>query len=34
MPVDTKLVAYWNAEKPEFGPDWSMQLTVKFLFPK
>jgi hypothetical protein len=34
MPVDTKLVAYWNAEKPDFGPDWSMQFTVKFLFPK
>jgi hypothetical protein len=34
MPVDMKLVAYWNAEKPDFGPDWSMQFTVKFLFPK
>lgn len=34
MPVDMKLVGYWNAEKPEYGPDWSMQFTLKFLFPK
>ena len=34
VPVDYKLTAYWNAEKPEFGPDWSLQFTVKFLFPK
>ena len=34
LPVDFKLVAYWNAEKPKFGPDWSLQFTVKFLFPK
>ena len=34
QPVDFKLVAYWNAERPENAPDWSLQLTVKFLFPK
>lgn len=34
VPVDYKLTAYWNAEKPEFGPDWSLQFTVKFLFPQ
>jgi hypothetical protein len=34
LPVDLKLAAYWNAEKPEFGPDWNLQFTIKFLFPK
>lgn len=34
LPVDLKLAAYWNAEKPTFGPDWNLQFTVKFLFPK
>lgn len=34
QPVDYKLVAYKNVEKPEFGPDWSLQFTVKWLFPK
>jgi hypothetical protein len=34
LPVDFKLAGYWNAEKPEFGPDWTLQFTVKFLFPK
>ena len=34
QPVDFKLMAYWNAEKPRFGADYTLQLTVKFLFPK
>ena len=34
QPVDFKLASYWNAEAPEFGPDWSLQFSVKFLFPK
>ena len=34
QPVDFKLMSYWNVEKPEFGADWSMQFTVKFLIPK
>lgn len=34
MPVDFKLQAYTNVEKPEGGPDWSMMFAVKFLFPK
>ena len=34
LPVDYKLTAYWNAEKPEFGPDWQLQFTIKFLLPK
>lgn len=34
LPVDYKLTAYWNAEKPEHAPDWNLQFTIKFLFPK
>jgi len=34
LPVDLKLAGYWNAENPTFGPDWNLQFTVKFLFPK
>lgn len=34
LPVDFKLAAYYNIEKPKFGPDWNLQFTVKLLFPK
>jgi len=34
QPVDISLKGYWNAEKPDAGPDWSLAFTVKFLFPK
>ena len=29
-----QLQPFWYAEKPDNGPDWSLQLQVKFLFPK
>ncbi|MHC4558453.1 MAG: transporter family protein [Planctomycetota bacterium] len=34
MPVDFKLAAYWNAEKPDGSAEWTLQFTVKMLFPK
>ncbi|MHC4521086.1 MAG: hypothetical protein ACYTAS_21035 [Planctomycetota bacterium] len=34
QPVDFKIAGYWNAETPENGADWSIQFTVKLLFPK
>lgn len=34
LPVDFKAAAYYNVEKPRFAPEWNLQLTVKFLFPK
>ena len=34
QPVDFKLQAFGNVEKPDGGPDWSMMFAVKFLFPK
>jgi hypothetical protein len=33
-PVDFKVQSFWYAEKPDNGPDWSLQLQVKLLFPK
>ena len=34
QPVDFKLQPFWYAEKPGNGPEWSLQLQVKLLFPK
>lgn len=34
VPVDFKLMAYSNVEKPEFGPEWSAQFTIKLLLPQ
>lgn len=34
QPVDFRLAGFWNADKPKFGPEWDLQFTVKFLFPK
>ncbi len=34
QPVDFKVQPFWYAVKPDNGPDWSLQLQVKFLFPK
>ena len=34
QPVDFRLQAFSYVEKPENGPEWALQLQVKFLFPK
>jgi len=34
QPVDLKLQGFYNVEKPKNANDWSVQLQVKFLFPK
>jgi hypothetical protein len=34
LPVNLSVQAFYNAEKPKFGPDWSTRLQVQFLFPK
>lgn len=34
QPIDFKLASYWYADAPRFGPEWSLQFTVKLLFPK
>jgi hypothetical protein len=33
-PVDVKLQGFGYPERPTGGPDWSVQLQVKLLFPK
>ena len=32
--MNTKIEAYYNVEKPEGAPDWSISWTLQFLFPK
>ena len=32
--INSRLEAYYNIEKPDAGPDWSMSFTFSFLFPK
>jgi hypothetical protein len=34
QPVNGQVSAYYNAEKPEFGPDWQLRLQLQLLFPK
>ena len=34
QPVDFKIQVLSNVEKPDNGADWSLQFSVKFLFPK
>lgn len=34
LPIDFKLQAFANVEKPAGGPDWAGMFVVKFLFPK
>jgi hypothetical protein len=34
LPVNTQLQAFYNAEKPEFGPDWQLRFQLQFLFPR
>ncbi len=34
QPVNGQIQAFYNAEKPEFGPDWQLRFQFQFLFPK
>jgi hypothetical protein len=34
LPVNTQLQAFYNAETPEFGPDWQLRAQVQVLFPR
>lgn len=34
QPINTRLTAYYNAERPTNAPDWAIKLTIAFLFPK
>ncbi len=34
QPVNALISAYYNVEKPQYGPDWQLRLQFQFLFPK
>lgn len=34
QPINASLQGFYNVEKPEFGPDWSLRFQLQFLFPK
>jgi hypothetical protein len=34
LPANTQLGGYYNAVKPEDGPDWQIRLHVQLMFPK
>ncbi len=34
LPVNLPTQAFYNVEKPEFGPQWTLRLQVQLMFPK
>lgn len=34
LPVNLSVQAFYNVEKPKYGPDWTLRLQMQFLFPK
>jgi hypothetical protein len=34
QPINTRVGAYYNVEKPDSGSDWQFQVQIQFLFPK
>jgi hypothetical protein len=34
LPINAQLQAFYNAETPEFGPDWQLRAQLQFLFPR
>ena len=34
QPMNASVQAFYNVEKPDNGPDWTLRLQVQFLFPK
>jgi hypothetical protein len=34
QPIDLKAQGFWYAEKPNGAADWTLQVRLKFLFPK
>ena len=34
LPVNTQIQAFYNAERPDFAPDWQLRLQIQFLFPR
>lgn len=34
QPMNMSLAGYYNVVKPDLGPDWTLRVTLSFLFPK
>jgi hypothetical protein len=34
LPINVGVQGFWNAIKPDIGPDWSLRFQIQFLFPK
>jgi hypothetical protein len=34
QPINSRIEAYYNVEKPDGAPDWQLLFTFQFLFPK
>lgn len=34
QPLNIQTQAFYNVEKPDFGPEWSLRVQLQFLFPK
>ena len=34
QPVNAQAQAFYNVERPDNGPDWTLRLQLQFLFPK
>jgi hypothetical protein len=34
LPINAQVGAYYNAVKPDIGPDWQFRFQVQFVFPK
>jgi len=34
QPLNFQTQAFYNVEKPDFGPEWSLRVQLQFLFPK
>ncbi len=34
LPVNFRTQVYYNVEKPDLGPEWTLRLQLQFLFPK
>ena len=34
QPMNGQVQAFYNVEKPDLGPDWTLRLQLQFLFPK
>jgi hypothetical protein len=34
LPINTQLQAFYNAETPQFAPEWQLRFQLQFLFPR